>query len=510
MRKRCVVNSGFIFLTMFLCTGALIAQPDRGQEPPALILETRQEISTSRGSTVQSFQISSSILKQSRRIYVVLPASFLHTGPGRKYPVMIVLDGEDNVPPVAAVSDELSRNGQIPEAIIVAIPNVEGATDQISAENRVHDLTPPGLSVSGSSLNEGGDLFLDFVEKELLPAVDRQLRGAGPRIFIGHSSGGILATYVAATRSAFRAVIAIDAPTKFGENWLPKKLVAQAGASSTPLRYASYEARFGWSDEMWQKLTAAAPSSWNLHREHRGDETHESIGMLAMYLGLREVFNDYSTRSAPVAPTTSILSYYAKVGAALGADVTPPRRLLRNVVEDLLMEGWGRAARAAYMMLVSGYGAPSDSTALLGQIAEVEHRPPPSETVEGLLSTPFPSPEEMREYLGDWVGDAWMSPEEPRSNKITLRIKVVDGRVVGETDYRMGDLVMRWEYLKVTPAGITWGFMNGMRPRGVILSEGKREGDTLTGEDRFGGVDVRRPDGSRPPSVHFSFRHVRK
>ena len=99
----------------------------------------------------------------------MLPASFADSAPDRRYPVTIVLDGEDNVPPVAAVSDELSRNGQIPESVIVAIPNTD----------RLRDLTPPGLSVSGSSLNEGGDRFLDFIEQELLPAVDLQFRGGG-------------------------------------------------------------------------------------------------------------------------------------------------------------------------------------------------------------------------------------------------------------------------------------------------------------------------------------------
>jgi len=70
--------------------------------------------------------------------------------------------------------------------------------------------------------------------------------------------------------------------------------------------------------------------------------------------------------------------------------------------------------------------------------------------------------------------------------------------------------VQRWEYLKITSRGMTWGNMNGMRPRGVVLFEGKLEGDTLAGTNRFGGIDFRLPDGSPPPPVHFSFKRVRK
>ena len=93
-----------------------------------------------------------------------------------------------------------------------------------------------------------------------------------------------------------------------------------------------------------------------------------------------------------------------------------------------------------------------------------------------------------------------------------LRIRVVDGRVIGETIRRTPDGVERahtLQYLKVTPQGITWGNMNGMRPRGVNLFEAALKGDTLAGTVRFGGIDFRRPDGSSPEPLHFSFKRVR-
>ena len=499
-----------LLLVLFsIVVGAASARPPQAQQTPSLVAEVGHVVSVSRGSSAQSFEIASTILKEKRRIYVVLPASFAQSAPDRRYPVTIVLDGEANVPPVAAVSDELSRNGQIPESVIVAIPN----TDPM--DGRVHDLTPPGLSVSGSGLNEGGDRFLDFIEQELLPAVDHQFRGGAPRAFIGHSSGGILATYLAATRSTFRTVVALDTPIHLGENWLAKKLTERArAAGATPLRYVSMEARFGWPDEAWKTLVAAAPASWKLHRERLWPkESHESIGMFGMYVGLREGFSDYSMLAAPVAPTTSILPYYTTVSAALGARVIPPRKLLQNVVEDLLTEGRGEAAREAYKALVSGYGAPADGASLLARIIEVERRPPPAETVEGLLATPFPKPEEARAYIGKWVGDTWMKPEQPRTGDLILRITVENGRVIGETihtkappEYR----VQQWQYLKVTENGLTWGFMNGMRPRGVVLFEGTLKGDTLSGTSRFGGIDFRLQDGSSPPAHYFSFKRVGK
>ena len=487
-------------VALLLCALPAITATALGQQP-ALVTEPDHAVPDSRRGERQSFRIASSILNETRRIHVALPASFRHSAPDRRYPVTVVLDGEASFGPAATVSDELSRNGQIPEAIVVAIENTD----------RLRDLTPPGLSVSGSSLTEGGDRFLDFIERELLPAVDRQFRGGAPRTFVGHSSGGVLVTYAAATRSAFRGFVSLDAPIHLGEDWLAKKLTASARAAKAPVRYVSFDRRFGWPDAAWRALTAAAPATWRLHREKLGrQESHESLPMLGMYLGLREVFADYSMMAAPESPTTSILPYYAAVSASLGASVAPPRKLLMNVVDDLLMEGRGVAAGAAYRTLASSYGAPADSVALSSRIADAERQPPPTETVEGLLATPFPTPAQARSYLGDWIGDEWISPDEPRTNRQTLRIRVDNGRVIGETLYRdapPGYGVRRWEYLRITPTGMTFGFMNGMRPRGVLLFEGVRKGDALTGTVRFGGINFVPPPEM---SVRHEFAYTRR
>ena len=498
-----------LLAVFFLLGGSTsLARWAQAQQSPPLVAETDRTVSVSRGGAARSFRIASAILKETRRVLVVLPASYSQSAPERRYPVTVVADGEYLLPAVATVCDELTRNGQIPESLIVGVENVGGADSEASNDRRVYDLTPPGMSVSGSDQNQGGDLFLDFIEKELLPALDRQFRGGAPRTFVGISSGGILATYAAATRPTYSAVVSLDAPINLDDNWLAKKLAARANAGGRPVRYASLEANYGWPEAAWKELVAKAPASWRLYREKFQLEGHESVQMLGAYLGLRQVFGDYSRFSHPAAPTTSILPYYAKVGESLGAPVLPPKRVLQNVVDDLLGEGRGAAAREAYGMLVYGYGAPPDGGKLLARIEEVERRPPPAETVEGLLSTPFPSPEEARAFVGEWVGDISMRADTPRAGRTTLRIKVVDGRVVGETVSQTpeGELTRRWDYLKITPRGMAWGILNQKRPYGVMLFQGRFEGDTLFGQGQFAGIRLESP----PPPLHFFFKHVRK
>ncbi len=459
-----------------------------------------------RGGEVAAFRIASTILGEVRRVEIVLPASFARSSPTRRYPVTVVLDGEADLAPVAAVADELTRNGQIPEAILVGIDNVG------SERERVRDLTPPGLSVSGSGLEEGGDRFLDFIERELLPQVAASFRGGEPRTLIGHSSGAILATWAAATRPRFRAVVAIDGPMQLQENWLAQKLIARAKASAGPapaLRYASFGARFPWPESPWRELVAAAPPSWRLHAETLRLEAHETAVFLGAYLGLRELFADASRLAAPQSPTTSVLLYYAKLRSELGADLAPPERVLRDTLDDLLLEGNGAAAREARELLVSSYGAPADDADLIARIAAAERLPPLTETVEAMLAAPAPTPEEARAFLGEWRGDIWMSPAQPRTGRTILRLRVIDGKVVAEierSDAPAEFRLRRVDYLRVTPEGLSFGVLNGMRPRGILLHVGVLTGDVLAGNSRWAGIRMDPPaDGAEPG---FSFRRV--
>lgn len=480
-----------------LVMAVVLAAPARAQQVPTLVRDSSRLAAPQ--PRIESFHIASALLGQTRKIDVALPASLAQTAATRRYPVAIVLDGESNLVATALTAQRLADAGQIPELVLVGIENLG------SDAQRVHDLTPPGLSVSGSDRAQGGDRFLDFVERELLPAVDARFRGAGPRVLIGHSSGGILATYAAATRPAFRAVISIDAPIQLDDAWLAKRLIARAhDAATPPLRYASYEARFPWPTGSWTQLTDAAPASWMLRRDSLRLESHETIYALGAYLGLREVFRDYSTIAASRRSAAQMAPYYAAIDSALGASVVPPRRLLANLVEDLIAEGRGAAARSAYATLTNGYGAQPDATATLGEIAEAEKLPPPTETVESLLNAPSPSVREIQPYLGEWRGSIWMTADQPRNENMLFRVRVEGDRVVAETRNTQAPTPAwtRVDYLKVTAHGLTWGRLNGMRPRGVMLWEGTLAGDTLSGTGRWGGISFRSPPEVDP---HFSF-----
>jgi predicted alpha/beta superfamily hydrolase len=432
-----------------------------------------------------------------------LPAS--HARTTRSYPVIIVLDGEANFTGASTIANTLASLGHVPEAIVVAIPNASS-----DPRDRVHDMTPPGLSVSGSSLNEGGDRFLDFIENELLREVAAKYRGGKPYMLVGHSSGGVIVTHAAATRTAsFPVVVSIDAPIHLGEHWLAQRFIERAKQpGAPPLRYVSLETRFGWSDRTWSELKAAAPQSWQLRREKLDGESHESMGFLSMYQGLKFAFLDFSIVGAPLVPRASAnaaFAHYARIGQELGSPLPPPTRVLNRLVEDLLTEGSVDAARQALKWLVDGYGAQQNRAELEGMITRVEAQLPLKETVEMLKATPLPSPEEIAPYVGEWRGHNWMNPES--KNAAGLRIRIVNGKVVAEQLHWFDGVEQAepMQYLKVVPGGLHFGQMNGMRPLGMLVSEGKLSGNVLEGQSGFRGIVLPLPTGRMPPKMNFRY-----
>jgi hypothetical protein len=268
------------------------------------------------------------------------------------------------------------------------------------------------------------------------------------------------------------------------------------------------ESRFGYSDSLWTAVKNAAPKTWILERQKVEHESHISLPFLATYLGLRDMFHDYAIESAPESPTYAALAYYHDLEKSYASPITPPKGLLRQVLEDFEMEGQAKPAADAWKMLVDGYGMPDDSADWKQRLAKLATQPPLAETVEGLITTPRPASIALKAIIGEWRGQEWINEDD--KHDFTLRLVDSAGVVTGEAINSPAPgvvLKMPLQYLKITADGFTWGYMNGMRPRGMLLFEGKMKDGALTGTMRFGGIRFTRPPGEPgPPTVRFEIR----
>lgn len=160
----------------------------------------------------------SSVLGESRKIYVQLPASYNYNE-DQKYPVAYVLDGEVFLPTVNMVQNYYS-GGFTPEMVIVGISN---------DKNRVRDLTTSTITTKyGMPFNEkngGADNFRNFIETELIPFIENKYPVTNYRTLIGHSYGGLFTISTLINQpNLFANYLAIDPSL----DWDHQKLLKEA------------------------------------------------------------------------------------------------------------------------------------------------------------------------------------------------------------------------------------------------------------------------------------------
>ena len=139
------------------------------------------------------------------RIMISLPEGDVpYTG---GYPVIYLLDGNAYFPAFHAAKRAQDR---LRGAIIVAIGYPSDTP--LDFNRRAFDLSPPQPPERNDPPQGGQDLFLDFIEKRLMPKVNARFKvDQDQRSLVGHSFGGMFGIYALFTRpELFQHVIAIS------------------------------------------------------------------------------------------------------------------------------------------------------------------------------------------------------------------------------------------------------------------------------------------------------------
>jgi predicted alpha/beta superfamily hydrolase len=152
-------------------------------------------------------KIKSKVLKEKRIIWVGLPENYHKDS---SYAVVYVLDAEDRFELTYSLTKELFDNQHaIPELIVVGIPNIEKL-------RRLYDLTFTDSKVNAtgkkdtigyfsSSFTGNGLSFLNFIEKEVVPFINKHYSTNGFNTLMGHSIGGYFCAYILPIQKSFSA-----------------------------------------------------------------------------------------------------------------------------------------------------------------------------------------------------------------------------------------------------------------------------------------------------------------
>jgi predicted alpha/beta superfamily hydrolase len=312
--------------------------------------EVASSLSADRGIKIgERLELKSEILNERRRYWVYLPASYhdKEFAPQR-YPVLYLFDGDLHFQSASGVvqfmSENINANVQIPELIIVAIPNT----------HRARDLTPTnsGKGYDGKDTpifaqSGGGPLFLKFLREELIPHIERNYRTEPYRILVGHSLGGLLAAHDCLQSSpVFQAHLAIDPAAWWDDQFLLKsaKQIFQKGAVSTRSLYmalANEPPNKNFPDPLlWNRSSRALADFFgsNAHLPFRfrfqyfESETHSSVPLLSLYEGLLFTFEGFKPKfSAERSEDPALLEkQFLELSTRLGYTVKPPERYINS------------------------------------------------------------------------------------------------------------------------------------------------------------------------------------
>ena len=160
--------------------------------------------------------ISSKILGQERKVWIHIPNS----NGGNKikdrgnYPVLYLLDGSENFNTIVSITEHMEESNLCPPMIVVGILH----------KNRLVDLTT-GTDKELPDVVGGGEKFMSYVEKELIPYIDANYPTTSYKTFIGHSLGGltVMNTFLHNPK-LFNSYVSLDASLW----WNNKKVVQEA------------------------------------------------------------------------------------------------------------------------------------------------------------------------------------------------------------------------------------------------------------------------------------------
>jgi predicted alpha/beta superfamily hydrolase len=278
----------------------------------------------------QQFKLRSESIGEMRTYQVHRPADY--DASNARYPVLIVLDGEEHFQHASSTVDFLSTAGRIPAMLVVGIPNTD----------RYRDMDTTDVS--------SAPRFLKFIKDELIPKVDRDYRTRPYRILVGHSGAGLYALYsLMHAPDVFRGYVVI-APAFGDDRELPKTIDAflqqqrdlnlNADLFLTADNSPGQGLTGAW--ELSSYLNERATSVRDLRFTFRRySESHATVPLVSVYEGLQSIFNGWALDPEEAfalyeqGGLAAIDKHFTALSTRFGFAVPLPDEVLFRIFSDL-------------------------------------------------------------------------------------------------------------------------------------------------------------------------------
>ena len=250
--------------------------------------------------------IHSRVLNEDRKIYIHCPKPD-SSDLDKRFPTLFIMDADNHFELLAQYADYLSRPDvlAIPKIIVVGIANTD----------RRRDLTPTksildyaGEPDSSNILKPGGgnENFLQFINTELIPTIDKNYKTEPYKIFAGHSFGGLSSINCMLTHpDMFDAYIAVS-PSFYWDNRYLLKLTGQKLKKGSALNKKLFysDGNEGGTSSFFHLdllkfdslITNKQLVGLNYMYKHYATETHMTEPVVAYFEALRFIFKEWENR----------------------------------------------------------------------------------------------------------------------------------------------------------------------------------------------------------------------
>ena len=304
--------------------------------------------------------VYSKTLGEQRKIWVYTP-DMTSGSNNQRWPVVYLLDGDGHFASVVGMIQQMSQvngNNVYPEMIVVAIPNTDRTRD-LTPTHIAND--PPMMDSGSSKTTGGGENFVAFIEKELMPHIDSVYPTAPYKVLIGHSFGGLTAMNVLTNHTKlFNAYLAID-PSMWYDR---ERFLAATEKKLTDRNYDGTRLFVGIANTMPEGMTlekmkkdtssdtrhirsifamdkflkAHPQNGLKYASKYYSDDNHGSVPLASEYDGLRFIFDyyrlnltgkDFADTSAAI--VTKLKDHYDMVSKQMGYKVSPPEQSINSL-----------------------------------------------------------------------------------------------------------------------------------------------------------------------------------
>lgn len=233
--------------------------------------------------------IKSSVLNENRILNIYLPQGY---DKARQYPVIYLLDGSINEDflHITGLVQFFNMTFSMPDCIVVGIANVDRKRDF------TYPTTDEALKNEYPTTGHSAK-FIDFIERELQPFVEKKYKTTGIRYIIGQSLGGLLATEILIKRPHLFTHYLIVSPSLWWDNETLLRHADQNLQHNKPVQHVYIAVGEGEHPQMLsgaEKLSEIILShnaAKTYYFEKLRDENHATILHNSIYKAFLQLFS---------------------------------------------------------------------------------------------------------------------------------------------------------------------------------------------------------------------------